>query len=195
MPSMPTSRPFPRAARASASVAARLVRPHPGGADSYRALVREFVARGEPLIPFPLAFDNAHFAGFLARLEDAARGVGLPDGFVPHSTFWLVDEAGEVVGVSNLRHRLTDGLRVEGGNIGYGVRPSARRRGHATALLRATLAEARVLGLDRALLTCAKANAGSVGTILRCGGVLDSEEFVAERGEVVQRYWIALGPA
>jgi len=173
---------------------ARFERPHAALAGSYRALVGEFTARGEPLIPFPLAFDNADFDAFVAKLDDSARGVGLPEGFVPHSTFWLVDDADEVVGVSNLRHRLTYLLRIEGGNIGYGVRPSARRRGHATALLRHTLAQARAVGLDEVLLTCAKANAGSVATILRCGGQLDSEEFIAARGEVVQRYWIALAP-
>jgi predicted acetyltransferase len=171
----------------------RFERPHAALADSYRALVAEFTARGEPLIPFPLAFDNADFDAFVAKLDDSSRGVGLPEGFVPNSTFWLVDED-EVVGVSNLRHRLTFLLRIEGGNIGYGVRPSARRRGHATALLRHTLGEARAVGLDEALLTCDKANAASVATILRCGGKLDSEEFIAARGEVVQRYWIALAP-
>ncbi|HUP98583.1 MAG TPA: GNAT family N-acetyltransferase [Usitatibacter sp.] len=178
------------AGRYDAPMAIRFERPHPALADSYRALVREFDDRDEMRVPFPLDWDCADFAAFIARLDAASRGEGLPQGFVPHSTFWLVDEAGEVVAVSNLRHRLTDGLRVEGGNIGYGVRPSARRRGHATELLRRTLAEAGALGLDRALLTCAKDNPGSIGTILRCGGRYDSEEFVESRGKVVQRYWI-----
>jgi predicted acetyltransferase len=159
-------------------------RPHAALADSYRALVGEFTARGEPLIPFPLAYDNADFNAFMAKLDDSSHGVGLPDGWVPNSTFWLVDE-GEVVAVSNLRHRLTYLLRIEGGNIGYGVRPSARRRGHATTLLRHTLGEARAVGLDEVLLTCDKTNTGSVATIVRCGGRLDSEEFIAARGEVL----------
>jgi predicted acetyltransferase len=172
-------------------MARRFERPQPALADSYRAMVAEFTARGEALIPFPLAFENTDFAAFVAKLDDCSRGVGLPEGFVPNSTFWLVDDD-EVVAVSNLRHRLTHNLRIEGGNIGYGVRPSARRRGHATELLRRTLDEARAVGLAEALLTCAKANAGSVATIVRCGGKLDSEEFIPTRGEVVQRYWIAL---
>jgi predicted acetyltransferase len=100
-----------------------------------------------------------------------------------------------VVGVSNLRHQLTPKLRIEGGNIGYGVRPGARRRGYATALLRGTLERAREAGLSEALLTCAKDNAASVATILRCGGRFDSEEFMPERKEVMQRYWIALAEA
>ena len=168
----------------------RFERPHAELADSYRAMVREMLEEGEDLIPFPLTFDNTDFAAFLAKLDGCTRGQGIPQGFVPHTTFWLVDARGEVVAVSNLRHGLTDKLRIEGGHIGYGVRPSARRMGHATEILRRTLGEARALGIEEALVTCAKDNAGSAGAIRRCGGRLHSEEFIESRGEVVSRYLI-----
>jgi predicted acetyltransferase len=168
--------------------------PHAGLQDSYRDLVREFRDVGEPLVPFPLNFPNADFPGFLARLAACARGEGLPQGWVPHTTYWLVSQ-GEVVGVSNLRHVLTESLCREGGNIGYGVRPSARRRGFAGELLRRTLARARAMGMSKVLLTCGKTNLASVRTILGNGGVFASEEFLSERDEVVQRYWIELLPA
>lgn len=156
--------------------------------DSYRQLLRELIVRGEPLIPFVLQFPSDDARALVEKLAACARGEGLPQGFVPHSTYWIVDASGEVLGVSNLRHRLTDSLRREGGHIGYGVRPSARRRGVATELLRQTLERAHALGIAEALLTCAKENEGSVRTILRNGGRFDSEEFIAARGEIVQRY-------
>lgn len=165
--------------------------PHAGLADSYRSLVREFSNAGEPLVPFVLAIPADDFGEFLGRLAACARGEGLPPGFVPHSTYWLV-ENGEVVAVSNLRHELTDALRRHGGNIGYGVRPSARRRGLATMVLGRTLERARQRGLAEALLTCAKANVGSVRAIQNNGGELTSEELIPERGEVVQRWRIDL---
>ena len=168
----------------------RFEKPHAALADSYRAMVREILGNGEDLIPFPLSFENHDFGAFLAKLAACERGEGIPAGFVPHTTYWLVDESGEVVGVSNLRHALTDKLRIEGGHIGYGVRPSARRRGHATELLRRTLERARALGIEEALVTCAKDNAGSAATIRNCGGKLHSEEYVESRGEVVQRYLV-----
>ncbi len=164
-------------------------------AASYRAHVQEFVDRGEPLVPFVLEFPTDPPSDLISRLEGCARGEGIPPGFVPHSTFWLVLDDNEVVGVSNLRHRLTEKLEVEGGHIGYGIRPSRRGRGFATVILRETLRRARALGILDALVTCAKTNLASVNTIVRNGGRLVSEEFIASRGEVVQRYRIAVvGP-
>jgi len=171
----------------------RYEEPHSGLQDSYRDLIREFLEAGEPLVPFPLTFPNRDFAAFLARLAACARGEDLPPGFVPHSTYWLVSD-GVVVGVANLRHALTDALRREGGHIGYGVRPSARRQGFAAKLLRRTLARAREMGLPEVWLTCAKSNVASVRTILSNGGLFVSEEFLPERNEVTQRYRIALDP-
>ena len=160
--------------------------------DSYRDLAREFSDHGEPEAPFTVGFPNDDFPQFLAKLAACERGEGIPSGFVPHSTYWLVLDGKEVVGVSNLRHRLTDRLRREGGNVGYGVRPSARGNGFAVELLRHTLERARDLGLSEVLITCAASNIGSVRTILRNGRVYESEEFLPERNEVIQRYWISL---
>ena len=162
--------------------------------DSYRELVAEFSAAGEKPVPFVLGFDHSNVGEFLDRLEACARGIGLPEGFVAHSTYWLVSDQKHVVGVSNIRHELTPALRHEGGNIGYGIRPSARRQGFASEILRLSLLRAAELGHTRVLITCAKSNVGSSKTILRNGGVLESEEFLADRGEVVQRYWIEIAP-
>ena len=108
-----------------------------------------------------------------------------------YADHWLVDGR-DVVGVSNVRHCLTTALRREGGNIGYGIRPTCRGRGLAHALLQHTLEEARTLGLEEAWLTCAKTNVASIRTIVGNGGVLASEEYLEHRGEIVQRYRIVL---
>jgi predicted acetyltransferase len=170
-----------------------LTRPDSALRDSYRELVAEFAAAGEKLVPFVLQFEHDDFDAFILRLGDCSRGIGVPPGFVAHSTYWLVGDRGEVVGVSNIRHALTPALRREGGNIGYGIRPSARRQGLGIAILRESLHRAAGLGLSRVLLTCGKANIGSAKSILRNGGVLDSEEYLPDRGEMVQRYWIETG--
>ncbi len=164
--------------------------PSPHLRDSYLSLVAEFVAGGESLVPFTLAFDNTDFAAFLVKLNDCAGGIGIPEEFSAHSTYWLVRDHTQVVGVSNIRHSLTPALRREGGSIGYGIRPSVRRQGLGVAILHHSLHRAAELGLSRVLITCCKNNVASARTIVRNGGVLESEEYLANRGEVVQRYWI-----
>jgi predicted acetyltransferase len=167
-----------------------LVTPTTTFRESYCSLVSEVIAAGEAFVPFVLEFEHDDFGAFLRRLDDCARGIALPHGFVAHSTYWLVSERTTVVGVSNIRHSLTDSLRREGGNIGYGIRPSARRRGFGTTILQKSLNRAAQLGLTRVLVTCGKENVGSVKAIVRNGGVLESEEYLPARGEIVQRYWI-----
>jgi predicted acetyltransferase len=157
---------------------------------SYRGHVAEFVARGEPFIPFPIGFDLSDFGALLKKLDDCSRGVGIPDGFAAHSTYWMVRDGIEVVGVSNLRHALTPRLLREGGHIGYGIRPSARGQGLGIEILRLTLERAVEIGLKEALITCDKANVASARVIIRNGGILDSEIFLEERGVYLQRYWI-----
>jgi len=172
---------------------AELVRPSARWRDSYRALVAEFTAASEKLIPFTLSFAHDDFEAMLRRLEACAEGIEVEKGFVAHSTYWLVRDHAEVVGVSNIRHALTAGLRREGGNIGFGIRPSARRQGLGSMLLRQSLIRAAELGLTRVLVTCAKSNLASSGVIVSNGGILESEEYLPDRGEVVQRYWIENG--
>jgi predicted acetyltransferase len=103
-------------------------------------------------------------------LEDSPR----PDGYVPSTSLWWVDGE-QYLGRLAIRHRLTPHLLEAGGHIGYDVRPTARRRGHATAMLRAALPVARDLGIESALLTCDADNVASRKVIEHAGGVLEDE--------------------
>jgi predicted acetyltransferase len=104
----------------------------------------------------PTAF-AAHIETLLAKaLPQPAR----PEGIVPETVLWWVDGQ-EYLGRISIRHRLTEPLRRVGGHIGYDVRPTARRRGHATAMLRAALPVAARLGIASALVTCDVDNAAS----------------------------------
>lgn len=111
-------------------------------------------------------------------LEESPRRPG----HVPATTLWWVD-GDQYLGRLAIRHRLTPALREIGGHIGYDVRPSARRRGHATAMLRDALPVARELGIDRALITCDTDNVASWKVIERNGGRLE------DLRDGVRRYW------
>lgn len=108
-----------------------------------------------------------------------------PNGFVPSTDLWWIQ--GETfLGRVSIRHGLTDGLLRTGGHIGYDVRPTARRQGHATAILAAALTVAAGLGIERALLTCDPANVASRRVIERNGGVPEHLD------DHTLRFWIAI---
>ena len=102
---------------------------------------------------------------------------------VPCTYLWIV-ERGTFLGSLAIRHELTDFLLNEGGHIGYSIRPSARRRGHAAQALADALPIARELGIRRVLLTCDADNFASRGTIEKNGGAYED----SRNGK--RRYWI-----
>jgi predicted acetyltransferase len=130
------------------------------------------------------------FAAWVSRLHRAAEpSVPVGEGRVP-ATYWWIADRDTYLGAITLRHALNDFLLRAAGNIGYGVRPSARRRGLASWALAAVMPRARALGLDRLLVTCDHSNLGSARTIEKCGGVLEDVRDT-ELGRV-RRYWITL---
>jgi predicted acetyltransferase len=121
---------------------------------------------------------QAGFSAWVARLEeesDSTRCVYR----------WIVEDD-QVLGGIALRSGPNDYVQWAG-HVGYGIRPSARRRGLATWALGRMLHEARDLGLDQVLVVCAADNEASAKTIELNGGVLESVE-----GGPVRRYWIKI---
>lgn len=168
----------------------RLIKPSRHLEASHRSLIREFAERGEELVPWVLAEVGDDFKEYVTRLEQHSNGVDLPRRFVASTTYWLIDASDEILAVSSLRHDLTPFLLDYGGHIGFGVRPSARQKGHATEILRRTLVEARALGIEDVLVTCDKDNLGSARAILNNGGELWDERYMKEHSCTLQRYWI-----
>ena len=132
--------------------------------------------------------DYHDFDHYLANLELKTAA----ENRVPDSVFFLLDEERDrLLGAVNIRHYLNESLTQSGGHIGLGVRPSERRKGYATAMIRLALEECRKRGIERVLMTCDKDNIGSAKSIMKNGGVLENE-FINEEGKIEQRYWIDL---
>lgn len=165
-----------------------LVRPsialHPAWLDAYVEWGNGPHEDGFGLLETDDVRSSEGFREFVDRLlaKEASSG---DDG----CTFRWIVEDGEVLGGIALRHESAQNVEVLG-NIGYGLRPSARGRGVATVALREMLCLAQSLGMNRVLLTCFTDNMASMKTIERCGGVLDGV-VTTDRGEV-GRYTIRL---
>jgi len=110
--------------------------------------------------------------------------------FVPATIYFGVQD-GRIVGTIQIRHKLNQRLLKTYGHIGYGVRPSERRKGYATEMLALALKKCRDLGIEKTLVSCDKDNIGSAKTILKNGGVFE-KEFAEDDGNIVHQYWITL---
>lgn len=129
-----------------------------------------------------------NFEKYIQSLEDGEKGIGLPEGYVPHTQFWIIDND-EFIGEIDFRHKLNDNLEKIGGHIGYAIRPKYRRQGYASFATEEVLKYAHDFGLDKVLITCDDNNIGSIKVIEKNGGILQDK---IDNGKEVltRRYWI-----
>lgn len=105
--------------------------------------------------------------------------------WVVTDTFFAVREYDEkIVGIIDFRHELNNFLK-DFGHSGYSVRPTERRKGYATEMLRQVLEIAKQLGLVQFQLSCEKSNLPSLKTITKNGGVYErSFQFEGETADI-----------
>ena len=147
---------------------------------------------------FELSGDELHGAAMLHNYDDMSKWLEdvrnyenketLPNPSHVPATQWLLMHEGEsrILATINLRHELNDFLREEGGHIGYSTRPSERRKGYATAMLKLCLEECRKMGINPVMVSCDDDNIASRKTIEACGGVF---ERMSKNGKTML-FWI-----
>ncbi len=163
-----------------------------GDEAALQAFLAEFDVAGEARIPAYFCDRGWDHARIVEALGEWERGEGSAAEWVAHTTRFLADD-GQIVGVINVRHALTERLMARGGHIGYAVRPSARGRGYAGVMLRDALGLLAGMGVERALITCGDANVASQRVIERCGGALQDITPDASSGDLIRRYWAPTG--
>ena len=118
--------------------------------------------------------------------EEYAKSVGRCQG----KTFLLIRESdNKIVGTINVRWNLSEEMLQFGGHIGYGIRPTERRKGYNKINLYLGMIEAKKVGLEKVMLDCDVNNLGSDKTLKALGGKLERTEIDPSDGILNNVYW------
>ncbi len=158
----------------------------PQDKEAYEEYRRDFLENGcfdlysrELLAKFE-KYDGDFFS-FLALLDKNSRPAA-DSGRVPQLEYCLFDKAGRIVGSVRIRTGMTSELAVSTGNVGYDVRPAARRNGYGLTLLKFALDYFKEETNETAIIVSAsQGNAASQRIIESCGGIF--QYFWEEPGE------------
>lgn len=131
------------------------------------------------------------FEKFVTDIRNEAKGLNLPENWVPATEFWLIDH-NEFIGRVSIRHILNDNLLKIGGHIGYYIRISKRNQGYGKIILQLALQKAKKLRISKVLMTCDEGNIGSQKIIEANGGILENIVEVDEKHPKKKRYWIKI---
>lgn len=135
--------------------------------------------------------DAKNYTAWLADVA-ASENLRQPKGKVCATQYIALRKNDDrLVGFIQLRHSLNKELLSDGGHIGYSIRPTERRKGYASEMLKLCLKEARELGLSSVLITCDVDNIASETVIRKAGGVLENS-ITTNQGLMKKRFWIDL---
>ncbi len=171
----------------------RLIKPDISRAEDIRDFRSEMLQAGSSMDgtgPLARMENIEEWLEFNRMLENEDT---VPAHLVPADQYIFVREYdNRIVGMIQIRRRFNEVLEKYGGNIGYSVRPSERRKGYAKQMLAACLPLCKAIGLDRVLVTCIEGNEGSRRTILANGGEYESTVYCEPDKVTLERYWIKL---
>lgn len=149
--------------------------------------VIEHYARGEYKLPATIGLLSMEYEEWVNKINNNAI---IPDKLWKISYTYLVFDKEKLIGFLSIRPLIDDELANKYGHIGYAVRPSERRKGYASQMLKYALSLCKEQGLKKVILGCFKENIGSSKTMIKNGGKLIREVIVKE--EINEYYTINL---
>jgi predicted acetyltransferase len=152
-----------------------------------------------------LRSSNSHFNGcddlekfqdyreWVDRVVDWNKGVNLPNDYAQAITYFVVRvKDNKIIGMVNIRYGVTEENVKRGvGHIGSGVRPTERKKGYGTEILRICLKECKKYNLPEIHLNVKKENISAIRTIEKNKGKLNGE-IVMDNGEKLLNYIIEI---
>lgn len=169
-----------------------LVKPDISLREKFISMVNDYNDNNENIFNNDYFNTDFDYEGYIKDLDDLSNGVGLPEGYVPSTEWWLINSINDILGTVRLRHKLGERNFQEGGHIGYDISPRYRKKGYGKIILELVLNKAKELGLEKVLITCDFDNIGSRRIIEHNGGKLENSIISKETGKEVLRYWIEL---
>lgn len=148
------------------------------------AYIEDHYSHNEKSLSASNMLTSSKFEDWIQKIHD---NVTKPDDIWGKSyTLLAFNDNKKLIGLLSIRFDLSDELVQKYGHIGYGVRPSERKKGYATKMLQYALKECKKLGMNKVILGCYKENIGSAKTILKNGG-----KIIREVNEVkeISEYW------
>lgn len=94
------------------------------------------------------------YVHWLTLLDKYKNQETCPSNVSPGYTFFLIKKStNKIIGITNIRTKCKNlNMYLHGGNIGYSIRPSERKKGYGKELLRLCLQECKKLGMENVII-------------------------------------------
>lgn len=145
--------------------------------------IQEHYSCGENSLSASLGLTSMNYEDWVKKIHN---NVTIGDEELGKSFTYLAFNDKKLIGLLNIRPNASGKFLEEYGHIGYGVRPSQRRKGFATKMLKYGLEQCKQLGLSNVIVACYKENIGSAKTIIKNDGKLIRE---IDNYTDINEYW------
>ena len=173
---------------------------HKTSAENFK---NEFFEMQESIINGSALFDQMEYEPWLIHNTNNRQESTVSSDWVVATTFFAVRKHDQqIIGMIDIRHNLGNEFLVQyGGHIGYSVRPSERKKGYATEMLKMGLEYTKSLKIEKVMIACFSDNIPSIRTIEKCNGVLSETKFYTDEQvidipymnkKLINIYWIDL---
>lgn len=176
----------------------KLILPEEKYWQSFQEGLQEFKCAPSPydIRGITTAFAFKNFTDYKCDCENKRLGNNLPPNHVSSTFLWLIHNE-KFIGLFDVRHCLTESLKVCGGHIAYAIVPSERRKGFAVEGLKLCCRYAHdFIDIRDALVTYSEANIASYKTMkkvmIEFGGIEATPAIVENHEE--KRIWIRTQP-